>query len=639
MKSTIRRPRKSLRTILMMWLLLFAIVPLAFVTGYSLVKYEQAIDQELVQRLLGNGREIQVILQELNKELALRNLRHAEDKTIIYFISSNAYGAARDLAMKWMREHFTNRLSIFNREGQLEVALYRESGGDVARQEKLESGDVYLSEKFLSESAAQQQRAIIDFTKDGNLDLIMFSKITTSGGIIVGYIEEILRIDKSFIQGLKRRLNIEAVFFSNEGSQLVSSHDDLKHYRQGFFLEKYSKQNDQLFGLNIRDNPYGFMVQALEWGGEKFYVAVGASKQASKNVLKNINYAFFTVVGATVILLIILSFIFSKIMLQPLNALVELVQNVDFNSPPAMSPHVSDNELGILTDSFNEMVSRVHNAQNELKENIKKLESANVEIRETQAKLVHTAKMASLGQLVAGVAHELNNPIGYIFSNMTHLREYSQRLITLVNTAEKDVGSLPKQKEKLEFDYIVGDLPKLIKSCEDGARRTRDIVLGLRNFSRLEEAKLKEVDIHEGIDSTLALLAGELKSRIKVHKSYSELPLISCYPSQLNQVFMNILSNAIHAIKDSGDIFISTRKSDEKHIEISIRDTGSGMPEETKEKLFDPFFTTKEVNRGTGLGMSITYGVVKKHNGDIVVKSQLGKGSEFIITLPIQLIS
>jgi two-component system NtrC family sensor kinase len=219
---------------------------------------------------------------------------------------------------------------------------------------------------------------------------------------------------------------------------------------------------------------------------------------------------------------------------------------------------------------------------------------------------------------------------------MAHLRDYSDRLVHLLRTAEKDPGKLGSEKERLEYDYMVKDLPKLIKSCEDGARRTRDIVTGLRNFSRLDEAKLKEANIHEGLDSTLALLAGEMKSKIVVHKNYSDIPPVLCYASQLNQVFMNILTNAIQAIPDQGEITITTARKGSQQITVSIRDTGVGMSPETAQKIFDPFFTTKDVNEGTGLGMSIAYGVIQKHGGDIEVKSAPGVGSEFIITLPIK---
>ncbi|RYZ80854.1 MAG: two-component sensor histidine kinase, partial [Proteobacteria bacterium] len=268
------------------------------------------------------------------------------------------------------------------------------------------------------------------------------------------------------------------------------------------------------------------------------------------------------------------------------------------------------------------------------------LEGANQELKDTQAKLVHSAKMISLGQLVAGVAHELNNPIGFIYSNMAHLRDYSEKLIKLVEVAEKSPMKLPQLKDDFEYDYIVKDMPKLITSCEDGARRTKDIVLGLRNFSRLEEAKLKEIDVHDALDTTLNLLAGETKNRVEIHKLYEPVPRISCYASQINQVFMNILSNALQAIDGTGQIWISTqaiRDPSDKHgkVQVSIQDSGKGMKADVLEKIFDPFFTTKGVGQGTGLGLSISYGIIQSHGGEITVRSEVGVGTEFMILIPV----
>ncbi|MEO0336938.1 MAG: ATP-binding protein, partial [Pseudomonadota bacterium] len=294
----------------------------------------------------------------------------------------------------------------------------------------------------------------------------------------------------------------------------------------------------------------------------------------------------------------------------------------------------NDTELGMLVDSFNEMSEKIHRSQKDLKDKISQLESANLQIKETQARLIHSGKMASLGQLVAGVAHELNNPIGFIYSNMTHLREYSEKLVDLVGVAEKDSASLSSAKEDADFDYIVEDMPRLITSCEDGARRTRDIVLGLRNFSRLEEAQLKEVNIEDSLKNTLHLLTGELKNRIQVVEEFSGIPEVTCYPSQLNQVFMNILSNAAQAIEGEGTITIRTKEMSAGQVSVEIEDTGKGMDDETRVKIFDPFFTTKGLGTGTGLGLSISYGVIQKHNGEIKVESEPGNGTKFTILLP-----
>jgi two-component system NtrC family sensor kinase len=200
----------------------------------------------------------------------------------------------------------------------------------------------------------------------------------------------------------------------------------------------------------------------------------------------------------------------------------------------------------------------------------------------------------------------------------------------------KSPSQLPAEKEKADLEYIVKDLPKLISSCEDGARRTRDIVLGLRNFSRLDESQIKQVDVHEGLEATLQLLSGELKNRIKVTKNFGQIPKVECFPSQLNQVFMNVLGNAAQAIDGEGEISITTKSLPGDRVEISIRDTGRGMSKPTLEKIFDPFFTTKSLGSGTGLGLSISYGVIQKHGGEILVSSEVGKGTEFKIILPIK---
>jgi len=316
--------------------------------------------------------------------------------------------------------------------------------------------------------------------------------------------------------------------------------------------------------------------------------------------------------------------------------LVQAVQTMDSKEGPAEIPISSATEFGVLQESFNEMSRRMYDAKIELETKVREVEAAYVELKDTQARLVHTAKMASLGQLVAGIAHELNNPIGFIYSNMSHLKDYSDRMVRIIETAESNPKKLEAAKEENDFEYIQKDLPRLIASCEEGARRTRDIVLGLRNFSRLDEAKLKRVNLKEGVEDTLKLLAGELKNRVRVHEDFEPVPEVLCYASQLNQVFMNVLSNAAQAIDGEGDIWIRLRHLKETGCaEISMKDSGKGMPAEIVEKIFDPFFTTKGVGQGTGLGLSISYGIIKQHGGDIQVRSEPGKGTEFIITIPI----
>jgi signal transduction histidine kinase len=265
------------------------------------------------------------------------------------------------------------------------------------------------------------------------------------------------------------------------------------------------------------------------------------------------------------------------------------------------------------------------------------------DLKKAQTQLVQSEKMASLGQLVAGIAHEINNPVNFISAGVeslaTNLEEIRQVLdiyhkITAENVEEK-LDEIEELKAKVEYKEAIREINKLIDSIKNGTKRTTEIVRGLRTFSRLDEDILKMADIHEGLDSTLILLHNKYKNRIDIVKNYGNLQLIECYPGQLNQVFMNLLSNAIDAIDDKGTITINTSMSS-RWIEVIIKDTGQGIPENIREKIFDPFFTTKGVGKGTGLGLSISQSIIEKHSGTIDVKSEKGKGTEFVIRLPVK---
>jgi signal transduction histidine kinase len=284
--------------------------------------------------------------------------------------------------------------------------------------------------------------------------------------------------------------------------------------------------------------------------------------------------------------------------------------------------------------------------------------------------------MSSLGQLVAGIAHEINNPISFVYGNIDYANQYIQDLLRLIDCYQQHYPNLPAEikgeMEAIDFEFLVDDLPQVLGSMKVGAERICDIVQALRNFSRLNEAEVKKVNIHEGIDSTLLILQHRLKAtgeyaEIQVLKEYGDLPYIECYPGQLNQVFMNLLANAIDAleqkrlrdsseiptavpcirirteIKDRGSLFNSQRLAvpndltSRTNILIRIADNGVGITESARKQLFDPFFTTKPIGQGTGLGLSISYRiVVEKHKGQLLVNSKLGQGTEFIIELPLQ---
>jgi len=284
------------------------------------------------------------------------------------------------------------------------------------------------------------------------------------------------------------------------------------------------------------------------------------------------------------------------------------------------------------------------------------------ELQSTQGQLIQTEKMSGLGQLVAGVAHEINNPVNFVHGNLKPAREYAQDILELIDLYQQHYPTpapeIQEALEDIEIDFIKIDFPRLLASMRLGTSRIQEIVKSLRSFSRLDESAMKTVDLHEGLENTLLILNSQLRGKpdqqeIAVDRQYSELPLVECYPGQLNQVFMNLLVNAIDALEPSRKSLASTQESVQKEnpliitlrtqvkdssVVVDITDNGSGIPEAVRSKLFDPFFTTKPVGKGTGLGLSISYKIVTEtHKGQILCESTPGQGSTFSIQIPLRL--
>jgi signal transduction histidine kinase len=288
----------------------------------------------------------------------------------------------------------------------------------------------------------------------------------------------------------------------------------------------------------------------------------------------------------------------------------------------------SSDEIGNLAHSFNQMAASLREAREQMKK--------------TQIQLIQSEKMVSLGQLTAGIAHEINNPVNFVSSNVNPLRRDLADIFAIVKKYEDEIaaqqlrekfGAVEEFKKRVDFSYLKDEVEDLLDGIQDGAQRTSEIVRGLRNFARLEEGERKRADINQCLESTLLMLKHQFKNRVEVVKDFGEIPLTMCYPGKLNQAFLNILANAGQAIDGPGKIFIKT-SHDQAAVTISIKDTGKGMTEEVKQRLFEPFFTTKPVGEGTGLGLPITYGIIQEHGGNIEVYSAPGQGSEFVITLP-----
>lgn len=395
---------------------------------------------------------------------------------------------------------------------------------------------------------------------------------------------------------------------------------------------------------------------------------VGLSFDRATSLLKTLQFQILGLALFIVLLALIIARFLVKTISEPIAKLAsgtrriargDLTQEVDIRTA---------DELGELAHSFNFMMHEMRYSRQELEhwaqtleqrvqERTREIQEKNQQLTELvetmqriQEQLVQSEKMASLGQLVAGIAHEINNPVNFISANIAPLKQYIEDVKQVIHQYEQMDGFSPEQqvemehmKHTLDFEFLLTDLDDLIRDMEAGALRIKRIVQDLRNFSRLDEAELKQIDIHESLNTTLNLLGHLYEKRITVHKQYAALPPVECYAGQLNQVFMNILANAAQAIdRDKrGNVWLTTMIADipgapehSPRICITIRDDGRGIPEDVLPRIFDPFFTTKDVGEGTGLGLSISYGIIEKHHGEITVKSQVGEGTEFTIIIP-----
>ncbi|NJS09271.1 MAG: HAMP domain-containing protein [Microcoleus sp. CSU_2_2] len=382
--------------------------------------------------------------------------------------------------------------------------------------------------------------------------------------------------------------------------------------------------------------------------------------------------------AVSVAIAIVLSLLTSQTIARPIQSLTQVTQQALGESNFGLqAPVMTEDEIGTLAVSFNQLIASVktlldrqqeysQTLEMKVTERTQELSDKNIQLQElveklhsTQVQMVQSEKMSALGQLVAGVAHEINNPVNFIYANLTHVREYAHNLLNFVQLYQKHyptpVSEIDSKAAEIDLEFLQEDLPKLLSSMQIGTDRIRDIVVSLRNFSRVDQAEFKTVNIHEGIDSTLLILQHRLKAsskspEIRLVRDYGDLPLVKCYPGQLNQVVMNILANAIEALEEfnvkrtyqelkerPSQIEICTSTIDSQWVQITIVDNASGMTEEIKQQIFNPFFTTKPIGKGTGMGMAISYQIItEKHGGKLECFSTFGEGTQFIIKIPIK---
>lgn len=444
---------------------------------------------------------------------------------------------------------------------------------------------------------------------------------------------------------LRKDNDMSAELFTPDGVQSIEIGDDFA---------------DKPLWIFNQDSYLGSISKLVTIDDFSFQIAAFMPEKLAQQPLLELMKKLLWAAGFVGIPMIMLVSLLSRHFVTPIKKLTETIHAIEDSNDLSIQVTVSGHdEVANLGDAFNRMTQRLGelfhkyavvekelenlnlSLENQVVERTAQLQETLQQLKSAQTQLVQSEKMASLGQLVAGIAHEINNPIGAIYANMPPLEEYIGDIEGTVEFAQScldDVGvqKLNEHLEQIDYTFVIEDLAKLLDSQKQAADRIRNIVLSLRNFSRLDQGEIKTVRIEEGLDSTLQMLHHNYKNRITVEKDYTLNEMVECYAGEMNQVFMNILANAIQAMPDKGSIIITTAKVNEQAV-ISIADTGIGMTAEVKEKIFDPFFTTKDVGEGTGLGLSISYGIIEKHHGTLTVESELNHGTRFIIAIPLHI--
>ncbi|MEM6252769.1 MAG: ATP-binding protein [Cyanobacteria bacterium P01_D01_bin.156] len=524
-------------------------------------------------------------------------------------------------------------IKIFDKDGLIQLSL---------RQSVLHDVSLDLTDSREQLLAGKSSSSLVSAS-----DALFYTFVTTQpvnngfeqvGGVLIGH-----ALTNQKLEQIADRAGVELVVFDGN-DQIASTFTE----RGERFDHRQTSQD--ISQLSIQKTPY--LVKHIEisrFDNQTIPLLVLQSLEPLKQLQKRL---WLTALGVTIVgsgVVITIGHWTARKITRPVQAITQAAQQViqtsDFSQLISVT---TQDEVGILATALNQLITWMHDHTNALRQSqtalnieIEERSQALQQLKRTQTQLIQAEKMSSLGTMVAGIAHEINNPINFIYGNLKFIDEYTTDLLNLIHLFRKKYSTpdtdIQAEVDRIDLLFIESDLPEVLNSMKIGTDRVHEIVSSLRNFSRLDESEQKTVNLQDGIESTLLILNYRIRRGVKITKNYAESGLFHCYPAQLNQVFMNIITNALDALEssnvDSPEITICTEKINNQTI-IRIKDNGPGIPEEIRSKIFDPFFTTKPVGQGTGLGLSICYQIVQKHYGTLSVESVFPQGTEFFVALP-----
>jgi len=636
--SRLPQGTRSLKSVLAFYFIPISIIPVVVISLYATREFERNTHNMLINRAASEKDALVSEIDALESRHFEAARTHATRTRLIRAVERKDRGAVRK-AIRSFQKKFDVR--VYTRNGKYLAGRQVRKG---AKQIPYISKDGLKKLRRWGETMQRYYATV----GDGFVTTIRHY-LRNGRRQIVGILEEEYFFGSEELRLLKGQREVDALILKPDFTVVTGSFPistkNLKPLTNSLFQTKLGK-NRPIF-IKLGTSRYAAFLYRLpankgtrkDWG----YLAVFLSMGQLDQILGRLKLYLIYLTALLVLFTLLLVLLVSRRLVKPIEVLVGGMKRIKSRRLEQIPEIDSTHEIEYLVSSFNDMARNIHASNEALELRLLELRRANEDIKNAQATMVQSAKMASLGQIVAGVAHELNNPIAFIYSNMHHLLEYVDNIKKMVAEYDELKTKLPKAEQaklkklykELDIEFILKDMEDLTRSCVDGANRTKEIVLGLRTFSRIEDSSFGVADLNEGLKNTMKLLITQFKDRVTVHEEYGKIPHIECNLSQLNQVFMNLISNAAHAIPHRGELWIRTYAKG-KTVCVEIEDSGSGMTSDMLVKIFDPFFTTKKVGSGTGLGLSIAYGLIQKHNGTITVQSQVNKGTRFTISLPIE---